>query len=77
MRNVEDGVEELYAKRICPLVFFIGCTGLIPDEYAAIRHDADALFIPIIPHLKIDKSERDGSFLVFEDDIISVYIEDH
>ena len=72
---VEDGVEELYAKRICPLVFFIGCTGLIPDEYAAVRHDADALLAKY-PHLKIDKSERDGSFFVFEDDIISVYIED-
>ena len=72
---IEDGLESLYAKQICPIVFYIGCTGLIPSEYNAVRHDADALLAKY-PHLKIDRDEREGSFFVFEDDIISVYIED-
>ncbi len=72
---IEDAVDSIYAKQISPLVFYIGSTGLIPDEYKATRYDAEAL-LALYPHLKIDKGERDGSFFVFEDDIISVYMED-
>ena len=72
---IEEAVDKLYGSKICPLVFYIGSTGLIPDEYDAVQYDAEAL-LQKYPHLKIDKSERDGSFFVFEDDIISVYVED-
>ena len=75
MDAIEEAVDKLYATKICPLVFYVGSTGLIPDEYNAVRYDAEAL-LKKYPHLKIDKSERDGSFFVFEDDIVSVYVED-
>ena len=54
---------------------FYDCTGLIPDEYEAVRYDAEEL-LKQYPHLKIDSSEREGSFFVLGDDIISVFVED-
>ena len=69
-------IEDIYTTTLRPLVFYIGATGLLPDEL-----DTPALTAETIseryPRLKIGKTEREGTFFDLGDDILlSVYIKD-
>lgn len=75
IKDINDTIDELYADIISPLVFYIGCTGLLPDEIDAQAYNSEDIQ-KRHPHLKISEKEENGTFFEFEDDIISIYIDD-
>jgi hypothetical protein len=70
--KLDRAMEQIYRQKISPLVFYIGATGLLPDEM-----DAKALTVEELcskySDLKISKIEQDGMFFEVGDSIISVY----
>ena len=69
---INSYVEKIYRQQILPLVFYIGATGLIPDELNAKALTAEEITANY-PQLKISKSEQDGTFFLVDDTIITVY----
>lgn len=71
-RAVDAAIEAEYAS-VSPVVFFIGATGLLPDEFggpkALSADDAKAAY----PDLSIGKAESDGTFYDVGGVILSVY----
>lgn len=53
--------EKLYAQKISPLVFYIGATGLLPDDMKAIARTAEEMMAQYA-NLKFSKQERDGLY---------------
>jgi len=69
LRSREDAV---WREKISPLVFFIGSTGLIPDGIDAKAMTADEL-TAAYPDISLSKSEKEGTFFVFGNTVITVY----
>lgn len=65
-------MEQIYRQKISPLVFYIGATGLLPDEMDAKALTPEELRSKY-SDLKISKMEQDGMFFEVGDSIISVY----
>ena len=72
--KLNNYIERIYRQKVCPLVFYIGSTGLIPDEMEAKVITAEKIS-STYPNLKISKRERDGTFFVVGNTVISVYPE--
>jgi hypothetical protein len=70
--NLEEYTEKVYREKISPLVFYIGATGLLPDEMNAQAMTADEIGSRY-PNLQFSKSEQEGTFFVVGDTVISVY----
>lgn len=72
-RNSLERAMEVEYEAIAPVVFYIGSTGLIPDEFggpkAMSADDARAAF----PDLSIGKGESDGMFYDVGGVLVSVY----
>jgi Mg-chelatase subunit ChlD len=64
--------ERLYREKVCPLVFYIGSTGLLPDELQAKAETAEELGAKY-PNLQFSAEEREGTFFEVGNAIISVY----
>ena len=62
------------AEKLSGLVFYVGATGLLPDEIDAKALSADALQQKY-PELALSKDEKEGTFFEVGDTIISVYVE--
>ncbi|HLO87919.1 MAG TPA: vWA domain-containing protein [Nostocaceae cyanobacterium] len=71
-KKLEQYAEKIYREKISPLVFYIGSTGLLPDEMTAKAMTADEIATQY-PHLQFSKHEQEGTFFVIGDSIISVY----
>jgi len=67
--------SSIWAKNVCPLIFFIGATGLVPEELETEAMTAEEL-LSSYPTLSMSKTEKDGSFFVAGNKVISVYAED-
>ena len=73
-RAVDCRMEQVFTEKIRPLVFFIGSTGLLPDEFDCKALPADALE-ERHPLIKLAKAEKDGTFFQIGDTILSVYVQ--
>lgn len=71
-RMLKDGDDRLFHSVISPVVFYIGATGLTPDEWDVKALNAEALNQKF-PDIKIGKDESEGSFFLLGNTIISVY----
>ena len=72
-KEVLEGAQDaLWRTAVCPLVFYVGSTGLVPDELGFELTTVDDLKKKY-PELKFAKKELDGSFFVADDVIMSVY----
>jgi Mg-chelatase subunit ChlD len=60
-RAVNDAIEDVYVKTVSPLVFFVGATGLMPDEFEAKALTADQVKDKY-PNLSPGKDAADGVF---------------
>lgn len=69
---IDGHVEQLYREKVSPLVFYIGATGLLPDEMNAVAQTAGELSAKY-SNLKFSKEEERGTFFEVGDSIISVY----
>jgi hypothetical protein len=71
-RKLKQYAEKIYQDKISPLVFYIGSTGLLPDEM-----EAKAMTVEEIsgkyPNLQFSKDEQEGTFFEVGESIISVY----
>lgn len=71
-RLLKDADDKLFHEVISPVVFYIGSTGLTPDEWNAKALNAEALSQKF-PDIKIGKDESEGSFYLLGNTIVSVY----
>ena len=61
-----------FREKLSPLVFYVGATGLLPDEIDAKALSADQLGAKY-PDLALSKDEKEGTFFELGDTILSVY----
>lgn len=71
-QKLETHAENVYREKISPLVFYMGATGLIPDELEAKSATADEMSAKY-GSLQFSKDEQEGTFFEVGDCIISVY----
>jgi hypothetical protein len=70
--RLEADAEKVYNEQVSPLVFYIGSTGLIPDEMEAKAATADQISAKY-GNLQFSKDEQEGMFFEVGDCMISVY----
>ena len=70
--KLEQYVEKIYRDKISPLVFYIGCTGLLPEQMEAKAMTAEEA-VAKYPDLQFSKNEQEGTFFAVGDSIISIY----
>lgn len=70
--ELEDYTEKVYQAKISPLVFYIGCTGKLPDKMDSVAQTAEEISAKY-PNLQFSKAEKEGTFFELGDTIISVY----
>ncbi|MDJ0737716.1 MAG: hypothetical protein QNJ47_27285 [Nostocaceae cyanobacterium] len=71
-RKLENYVEKIYRHKISPLVFYIGSTGMLPNDMEAKAMNAKELTIKY-PDLQLSKDEQGGIFFEVGETIVSVY----
>ncbi|MDZ8068424.1 MAG: hypothetical protein RMY64_22810 [Nostoc sp. DedQUE08] len=71
-KKLEQYAENIYQDKISPLVFYIGCTGLLPEQMQAKAMTYDEAAAKY-PNLQFSKNEQEGSFFAVGDSIISIY----
>lgn len=71
-QKLEKYAEKIYRDKISPLVFYIGSTGLLPDEMSAKAMTAEELAVKY-PNLQFSAYEQEGTFFQVGESIISVY----
>ncbi len=70
--KLEQYAEKIYQDKISPLVFYIGCTGVLPEQMqtkAMTAQEAASKY----PNLQFSKNEQEGTFFAVGDSIISIY----
>ncbi|MDM9385155.1 hypothetical protein QUB80_31360 [Chlorogloeopsis sp. ULAP01] len=70
--KLKEIVDKIYREQVCPLVFYIGSTGVLPNGMDAKAMTAEELAIEY-PHLQFSKSEQQGKFFIVGSSIISMY----
>jgi Mg-chelatase subunit ChlD len=71
-KKLDAKSDELFTQKLSPLVFYVGATGLLPDEIDAKAVSADVL-AQKYPDLAFSKDEKEGTFFEVGDTILSVY----
>jgi Mg-chelatase subunit ChlD len=71
-KKLDAYAEKLFQERVSPLVFYIGSTGLLPDEIEAKAQSAEELGKKY-PDLAFSKDEGDGMYFEVGDAIVGVY----
>jgi Mg-chelatase subunit ChlD len=64
--------DRVFEEKVSPLVFYIGTTGVLPDEMETKALTAEELSAKY-PDLALSKDEQEGTFFEVGDTIISVY----
>ncbi|MBY0459823.1 MAG: VWA domain-containing protein, partial [Gemmataceae bacterium] len=71
-KKLDARSDALFAEKLSALVFYVGATGLLPDEVEAKAQSADVL-AGKYPDLAFSKDEKEGTFFEIGDTILSVY----
>ena len=71
-KKLEARQEQLFRERLSALVFYIGSTGLLPDEMDVKGQTADQISAKY-PDLALSKDEREGTFFEVGDTLLTVY----
>jgi hypothetical protein len=71
-RKLDAYAEDIYQEKVSPLVFYVGSTGVLPDEMDAKALTAEQLTAKY-PDLALSKDEQEGMFFELGDTILSVY----
>ncbi len=71
-KKLEARQEQLFREKLSPLVFYVGATGLLPDELDAKALTADQVTAKY-PELALSKDEKEGTFFEIGDTILTVY----
>jgi Mg-chelatase subunit ChlD len=72
-RKLDTYAERVFEKKVSPLVFYVGATGVLPEGMNA-RAMTAAQLKEAYPELRLSKEEREGKFfLLGEDTILGVH----
>ncbi len=71
-KKLEAKQEELFRDKLTQLVFYIGSTGLLPEEIDVKAQTADQISNKY-PELALSKDEREGTFFEIGDVLLTVY----
>jgi Mg-chelatase subunit ChlD len=71
-KKLDARSDDVFRERLSPLVFYVGATGLLPDEVDAKALSAEQLMAKY-PELALSKDEKEGTFFELGDTILSVY----
>jgi hypothetical protein len=71
-KKLEARQEDLFRDKLTALVFYIGSTGLLPEEVDVKAQTADQISNKY-PDLALSKDERDGTFFELGDVLLTVY----
>jgi hypothetical protein len=71
-RKLNAYSDALYNEKVSPLVFYIGATGVLPDEMDTRALTAEQLQAKY-PDLALSKDEQEGMFFEIGDALLSVY----
>jgi Mg-chelatase subunit ChlD len=71
-KKLEARQEAIFREKLAPLVFYVGATGLLPDEVEAKALTADQVTAKY-PELALSKDEKEGTFFEIGDTILTVY----
>ncbi|MEA5602257.1 hypothetical protein [Nostoc sp. UHCC 0252] len=70
--KLEQYAENIYQDKVSPLVFYIGCTGVLPEQMEVKPMTAEEAAAKY-PNLQFSKNEQEGTFFAVGDSIISIY----
>ncbi|WP_099072556.1 hypothetical protein [Nostoc linckia] len=70
--QLEEYAEKIYQGKISALVFYIGCTGVLPENMSAKAMTAEEAAAKY-PNLQFSKNEQQGTFFAVGDSIIGIY----
>lgn len=74
IRNlVDQTIERIFKDQISPMVFYIGATGIVPDEFNVRAMTAEQVKEKF-PNLSIGKKEADGTFYDVNGTVLTVYV---
>ena len=71
-KDANRAMEQVYNTYITPLSFYVGSTGLLPDNLSAVAEDAESIG-KRNTNLKFASKEKDGTFFQIGKVVISVY----
>jgi Mg-chelatase subunit ChlD len=71
-RKLDAYAEDIYQHKVSPLVFYVGATGVLPDEMDTKALTAEQMTAKY-PDLALSKDEQEGMFFELGDAILSVY----
>jgi Mg-chelatase subunit ChlD len=71
-KKLDARSDDVFREKLSPLVFYVGATGLLPDEADAKALSAEQLQAKY-PELALSKDEKEGTFFELGDTILSVY----
>jgi hypothetical protein len=72
-KALSKGIDSLFATYVQPLVFYIGCTGLIPEQFKPIGYKANEIKDKY-PRLKTTPTEEEALFFdLNQNTLLSIY----
>jgi Mg-chelatase subunit ChlD len=71
-KKLESLSDTIFGEKVSPLVFYVGSTGLLPDEMEAKAQTAEQISTKY-PDLALSKDEQEGTFFEIGDTILTVY----
>jgi Mg-chelatase subunit ChlD len=71
-KALDRHADEVFNVKVSPLVFYVGATGVLPDEVDTKALSAEQVSEKY-PDLALSKDEQDGTFFEIGDTILSVY----
>jgi Mg-chelatase subunit ChlD len=71
-RKLDAYADGLFNEKVSPLVFYVGSTGVLPDEMDAKALTAEQITAKY-PELTLSKDEQEGTFFELGDTLLSVY----
>ncbi len=71
-RKLDAYADAVFNEKVSPLVFYIGSTGVLPDEMEVKAQTAEQITAKY-PELTLSKDEQEGTFFEIGDTILSVY----
>lgn len=63
-KSVDKALDDIFEKEVSPLVFYIGATGLIPDDFGELRALTAEQLVAQFPTAQLSKEEKEATFYV-------------
>lgn len=73
--EITDSMDDLFETKVCPLVFYVGCTGTLPEDFGKIKALWSDEYAQQFPQAALSKGEKDGVFFNLGSAVLSVYPE--